>query len=63
MAAFIIDFHWIPSDCNLSDMLSKHWEHMEHIKIFSMIEKLLITCGPIVLIPRSATEEIPKSFK
>ena len=38
-------------------MLSKHWEH---IKISPMIQKLLITCGPITLIPRSATEQIPK---
>ena len=58
IAAEIIDFHWIQSDCNLSDMLSKQWEH---IKIFPMIQKLLITCGPITLIPRSATEEICKS--
>ena len=27
IAAKIIDFHWIPSEYNLSDMLSKHWEH------------------------------------
>ena len=52
--AKIIDFHWIRSEHNLSDMLSKHWEHS---KIFSMIQKLLITCGPITLIPRSASEE------
>ena len=57
IAAKIIDFHWIPSEYNLSDMLSKHWEHN---KIFPMIQKLLITCGPITLIPRSATEEISK---
>ena len=43
IAAKIIDFHWIQSEYNLSDMLSKHWEH---IKIFPMIQKLLITCGP-----------------
>ena len=30
---------------------------------FPMIQKLLITCGPITFIPRSATEEIPKSSK
>ena len=59
-AAKIIDFHWIQSEYNLSDMLSKHWEHM---KIFPMIQKLLITCGPITLIPRSPTEETPKSSK
>ena len=57
VAAKIIDFHWIQSECNLSDMQSKHWEH---IKIFQMIQKLLITCGPITLISRSATEETPK---
>ena len=54
IAARIIDFHWINSEYNLSDMLSKHWEHN---KIFPMIQKLLITCGPITLIPKSATEE------
>ena len=57
IAAKIIDFHWIQSENNISDMLSKHWEHN---KIFPMIQKLLITCGPITLIPRSATEEISK---
>ena len=57
IAAKIIDFHLIQSEYNLSDMLSKHWEH---INIFPMIQKLLITCGPITLIPRSATEEISK---
>ena len=57
IAAKIIDFHWIQSEYNLSDMLSKHGEHN---KIIPMIQKLLITCGPITLIPRSATEEISK---
>ena len=57
IAAKIIDFHWIQSEYNLSDMLSRHWEHN---KMFPMIQKLLIICGPITLIPRSATEEIPK---
>ena len=55
IAAKIIDFHWIQSEYNLSDILSKHWDHN---KIFPMIQKLLITCDPITLIPRSATEEI-----
>ena len=54
IAAKIIDFHWIQSEYNLSDMLSKHWENN---KILPMIQKLLIT---ITLIPRSATEEISK---
>ena len=57
IAAKIIDFHLIQSDYNLSNMLSKHWEHN---KIYPMIQKLLITCGPITLIPRSATEETSK---
>ena len=56
----IMDFHWIQYEYNPSDMPCKHWEH---IKIFSIIQKLLITCGPITLIPRSATEETPKSSK
>ena len=60
IAAKIIDFHCIQSEYNLSDMLSKHWGH---IKIFPMIQKLLITCGPITLIPRSPTEEVSKSPK
>ena len=57
IATKIIDFHWIQSEYTLSDMLSRHWEHN---KMFSMIQKLLIICGPITLIPRSVTEEIPK---
>ena len=55
IAAKIIDFHWIQSEYNLRDMLDKPWEHN---KIFPMIQKLLITCGSITLIPRAATEEI-----
>ena len=57
IAAKIIDFHLIQSEYNLSDMSSKHWEHDN---IFPMIQKLLITCGPITLFPISATEEISK---
>ena len=57
IAAKITDFHRIQSEYNLSDMLSKHWEHN---KIFPMIQKLLITGGPITLISRAATEEISK---
>ena len=49
----IIDFHLIQSKYNLSKTLSKHWEPM---KILPMIIRLLITCDPITLIPRSATE-------
>ena len=54
IAAKIINFHWIKSEHNLRDMLSKHWEHN---MIFPTIQKLIITCGPITLIPKSATEE------
>ena len=54
IAAKIIDFHWIKSQYNLSDILGKLWEHN---KISPMIQKLLITCGPITLITKSATEE------
>ena len=57
IAAKIMDFHWIQSEYNLSDMLRRHWEHN---KIYPMIQKLLITCGPITLIPRSTTEETSK---
>ena len=46
IAAKIIDFHWIKSEYNLSNMLNKHWEQ---IKIFPLIQKLLITCGSITL--------------
>ena len=60
MASNICDFHWIQSKYNLSDMLSKHWEH---IKIFPMIRKLIITCGPITLIPRQPAEETSKQSK
>ena len=56
IGAKIIDFHWIQSEYNLSDRLSKHWEH---IKIFPMIQKLLITCGPITLIPGQRLKKHP----
>ena len=60
IAAKIIHFHWIQYEFNLSDMLSKHWEHN---KVFPMIQKLRITCVPITPIPRAATEEISKLSK
>ena len=37
-------------------MLSKHWEHPS---VYNMIMKLLITRGPIILIPREATQDKP----
>ena len=54
IATTIIDLHWIQSKYHLCDMLSKH---SELTMIFPMIRKLLITFGPINLIPRSGTEK------
>ena len=48
-------FYGIQSVYNLSDMLSKHWDHPSVYQI--MILKLLITRGNIALIPKEATEE------
>ena len=56
----IIDFHWIQSKYYLSDMLSKHWDL---IMILPMITKLVMTCGPITLFPRSAFMETPMISK
>ena len=50
-------FYWIQSAYNLSDMLSKHWDHPS---VYPMILKLLITTGNITLIPKEATEEKEK---
>ena len=47
-------FYWLQSAYNLSDMLSKHWDHPT---VYPMILKLLITRGNITLIPREATQE------
>ena len=47
-------FYWIQSAYNLSDMLSKHWDHPTE---YPMILKLLITRGNITLIPKEATQE------
>ena len=50
-------FYWIQSAYNLSDMLSKHWDHHT---VYPMILKLLITRGNITLIPKEATQEKDK---
>ena len=50
-------FYWIQSAYNLSDMLSKHWDHPT---VYPMILKLLITRGNITLIPTEATQEKEK---
>ena len=52
-------FYWIQSAYNLSDMLSKHWEHPT---VYPMILKLLITRGNITLIPKEATQEKEKEI-
>ena len=52
-------FYWIQSTNNLSDMLSKHWDHPT---VYQMILKLLITRGNITLIPREATQEKEKEI-
>ena len=41
-----INFHWIQSKYDLSEMLSKHWDLL---KILPMITNLLMTCGPTPL--------------
>ena len=57
IAAKLMAFYWIQSAYNLSDMLSKHWDHPT---VYPMILKLLITRGNITLIPREATQEKQK---
>ena len=52
-------FYWIQSAYNLSDMLSKHWDHPS---VYPMALKLLITRGNITLIPREATQEKEKEI-
>ena len=57
IAAKIMGFYWIQSAYNLSDMLSKHWDHPS---LYPMILKLLITRGNIAFMPKEATEEKEK---
>ena len=57
IVAKLMAFYWIQSACNLSDMLSKHWDHPT---VYPMILKLLITRGNITLIPKEATQENEK---
>ena len=61
IAAKIKAFYWIQSAYNLSDMLSKHWDHPT---LYPMILKLLITRGNITLIPTEEKQEKEyKTFK
>ena len=50
-------FYWIQSVYNLSEMLSKHWDHPS---AYPIILKLPITRGNITLIPKEAIEEREK---
>ena len=59
IAAKLMAFYWIQSAYNLSDMLSRHWDHPT---VYPMISKLLITRGNITLIPREATQEKEKEI-
>ena len=52
-------FYWIQSAYNLSDMLSKHWDHPT---VYSMILKSLITRVNIALIHREATQDKQKEI-
>ena len=54
IAAKLMAFYWIQSAYTLSDMLTKHWDHLT---VYQMILKLLITRGNITLIPKEATQE------
>ena len=54
IVAKIMPLYWIQSAYNISDMLSKHWDHPSE---YPMILKLLITRGNITLIPKEATQE------
>ena len=57
IAAKHMAIYWIQSAYNLSDILSKYWDHPT---VYPMILKLLITIGNITLIPRAATQEKEK---
>ena len=59
IASNLMAFYWIQSAYNLSDMLSKHWDHPT---VYPMIMKLLITRGNITLIPKEATQEKEKEI-
>ena len=54
IAVKLMAFYWIQSAYNISDMLSKHWDHPT---VCPMILNLLITKGNISCIPMEATQE------
>ena len=53
----LVDWYEVQSAYNLSDMLSKDWDHPT---VYPMILKLLITRGNITLIPKEAYQEKEK---
>ena len=57
IAPKIMTFYWIQSAYNLSDMLSKDWDHPS---VYPMILKLLITRGNITLIPKGSNTRTRK---
>ena len=57
IAAKLMAFYWIQPAYNLSDILSKQWDHPT---VYPMILKLLITRGNLTLIPKEATQENEK---
>ena len=57
IAANLMAVYWIQSAYNLSERLSKHWDHPT---VYPMILKLLITRGNRTLIPKEATQEKEK---
>ena len=59
IVAKLMAFYWIQSAYNLSDMLSKHWDHPT---VYPMILKSLITRGNITPIPKEATQEKEKKI-
>ena len=60
ITAKVMAFYWIQSINNLSDMLSKHWDHPT---VYPMALKLLITMGDITLTPKEATQKRKRKFK
>ena len=56
IASKILAYHYFRTGYNLNDMLSKHWDHPS---VYNMIMNLLITRGPMTLIPREATQDRP----
>ena len=56
IASKILAYHWIRTEYNLSDVLGKHWDHPS---VYNMTTKLLITRGPITLIPKEAIQDKP----